>query len=143
MSTNYLDLEPLLIARLKAQVPSALDVLSAADLAWAEGRTLRTPALQVFYFGDAFDDSADRGRHMEVTQTWAVIVVIRHQQGPSAQRGQAGELISAVIAALQGWEPSKSHGRLARKNAPAPVYGESGYAYFPLYFSCRVLTSGS
>lgn len=143
MTTNHLDLEPLLIDRLKAQVPAALDVLSAADLPAVGEQALRTPALHLYYLGDAFEDRAVQGADLEVEQTWGVVVVVRHQRGPAAQRGQAGELMTSVIQALQGWEPSPRHGRLQRTNAPAPLYGDGGMLFLPLYFSSRVLTSGT
>ena len=144
MSTpHHLDLEPLLIARLKAKVPTALDVLSAVDLAAVEDQALRTPALHIYYLGDAFDGRAVQGVDLEVEQTWGVVVVVRHQRGPAAQRSQAGELMTAVIGALQGWEPSPNHGRFQRVPAPAPLYGDGGMLFLPLYFSSRVLTSGT
>lgn len=143
MTTNHLDLEPLLIDRLKAQVPAALDVLSAADLPAVGEQALRTPALHLYYLGDAFEDRAVQGADLEVEQTWGVVLVVRHLRGPAAQRDQAGEMMTSVIQALQGWEPSPRHGRLQRTNAPAPLYGDGGTLFLPLYFTCRVLTSGA
>lgn len=143
MTTNHLDLEPLLLARIQAKVPEALDVLSAADLPAVGEQALRTPAVHVYYLGDSFDSSAVRGVDLEVEQTWGVVIVVRHLRGAAAQRDQAGEMMTDVIGALQGWEPSPRHGRLQRATAPAPLYGEHGILFLPIYFTCRVLTTGA
>lgn len=140
---NHLSLEPLMIARLRERVPAALDVLAAADMAAVEEKKMRFPALHVYYMGDKLDDRAGDGQFAEVEQTWGVVVAVRHLSGALAQRNAAGDLISAVLSALQGWLPGEDYSRMTRINAPAPLYRTGGYVFVPLYFTCRVLTMGA
>lgn len=140
---DYFGIEPLLMARLRERVPGARAILSAADLAGVQEQQQADPALHVFYMGDRFGDSARGGACVEIQQTWAVVVVVRELRAAAVTRASAGELVGAVIAAVQGWQAGPDYGPLRRIEAPQPIYRPGGWCYFPLYFLARVLSEGS
>ncbi|WP_295451906.1 hypothetical protein [uncultured Thiodictyon sp.] len=146
---NYLELEPLILARLeplKADWPT-LRIDAARDVAGVLAKDQRLPALCVLYGGDASVESTDgKDQLVGAVQRWGVVVSHRDLREPEAGRVSVGELAAAVIAQLQGWLPRGPEGglgRLRRQPAPAPIYSKEGAVYLPLTFTCRVLSRGA
>lgn len=151
MITNYLSAEALIKQRLIAEVPAVNErnVLSARDLEGIQESAQPVPALHVLYFDDEVPggdgDKAIHGRHQRIQQLWTVMVVVRNVRDATGQavRQEAGELILAVLKALQGWTPSPDHGPLQRRKAPFRTTYRNGFAYFPFLFSTQVLIQGN
>jgi hypothetical protein len=147
MITNYLAAESLIIARLKAQVPTFRAVYGAADLAGVEERAQVTPAAHVIYDGDAVPggevNRAGAGAAQVVAQHWLVVVAVRNvrdTQGGQYTREEAGPLVSQTITALSGWKPSTDFRPLRRTSAPKPAF-TNGFGYFPLMFEALLITA--
>lgn len=144
---NYLSAEPLLIARLREKVSDVKGVLSAADLAGVAESAQQTPALHVVFGGYRPTRSVDgsRGAIQETEQTWWVVAAVKNLRSPQTgenAREQAGPILSAVLAALQGWQPTAKHTPLELAAGPRPGFSK-GYGYFPLAFVTRVVTRGA
>lgn len=146
MLTDYLAAEPLIVARLQAQVAGvpAAHVLTAADLAGVEARAQITPSLHVLYDGDEPAGEAgqsETGDTQIVQQRWLVVVAVRSARdtrGGSGARALAGPLMVAVIQALAGWRPSADHGPMIRASAPRPLF-DPGFAYYPQLYRCPIV----
>ncbi len=147
MLADYLAAEPLIVARLRAQVAGVPDanVLTAADLAGVEARAQHTPALHLIYDGDeplGEPGQSETGDTQITWQRWLLVVAVRSARdttGGSGARAVAGPLLVATIQALAGWRPSADHSPLVRAGAPRPVF-DAGFAYYPqLYRTAIVL----
>ncbi|HET7300110.1 MAG TPA: hypothetical protein VFJ01_05600, partial [Oleiagrimonas sp.] len=126
----WLDFEPQLTDRLKAQLDASITVLAARDLAGVKEMMQITPAVQVYGGEYTPMESAHTGRVTVVDQLWTVVVVVRNaidQKAATAARGDAGPICDAVLAALLGWphtDPADRRLRLTR--APAPLWSPGG-----------------
>lgn len=138
---DFLGLEPLIIARLKASVPAARAVLAAEDLADVQERSQVAPALHVIYGGYRVTEASENGRTAATEQTWIVVVVVKGagQRGDAAAalRASAAALVTPVLSALMGWRPAERMRPMKLANGPRPVFS-SGFAYFPLTFTATV-----
>lgn len=146
--TNYLSAEAFIIARLREKAPEAVKaVLSAADLAGVAESKQVTPALHVLFHGYRPTRAVEgsRGAIQETEQTWVVVTAVRNLRTPKTgehAREEAGPILSAVLAALQGWQPSPKHTPLELAGGPRAGF-TGGYGYFPLAFTTRVVTRGA
>jgi hypothetical protein len=98
----------------------------------------------VIYDGDRLGDSAGRGQAQNVQQRWLVVLAARNAtqgDGGAALQGEAGILLSKLLAALQGWAPSAEHRPLRRVAAPRPGYSPA-FAFYPLAFECQITLIG-
>ncbi|MEQ8511227.1 MAG: hypothetical protein RJP96_02765 [Algiphilus sp.] len=151
MSTDFLGLEPLIVARLKEVAPEGVQVLTVNDLDGVREQSQHTPSYQIHYQQTTPADAADRApdvvTRQAVTQTWAVVVVTRNaksQRSGSDARAQASELLGTAIESLLGWlPPGNQFRRLRLAVAPRPQYGAGGVVYFPLLFTTRMELSGA
>lgn len=138
---DFLGLEPLILARLKATVPAARSVLAAEDLADVEARSQTAPALHVIYGGYRVIEASENGRTASTEQTWIVVAVVKgasqRGDGPAALRASAAELVGPALTALMGWRPIDRMRPLKLANGPRPVFS-GGFAYFPLTFAAQV-----
>ena len=146
MLSNYLAISPLIIARIRAEVPAIVDVLPAQDLATLTESTLRTPSAFVIYDGDNLGDTAGRGQAQGVKQRWLIVLAIRNARqndGGAGLAADAGPLISDLLTALQGWQPDSTDYRpLTRVAAPRPGYSPA-FAFYPLAFETQIITTGA
>lgn len=148
VAENWLALEPLLVARLKAEVPELRAVYLAADIAaldvQQDPRDAATPAAHVMYLGDQVGAgsaaSAGSGEVQMVDQVWCVALVVRNARGAEAVRADMGPLLSRVIKSLAGWAPDLPGMRPLKRSSArtAPRFDGKGKAIFPLFFSARV-----
>lgn len=127
---HFLDLEPLLIARLQEQLPDGVEVQPEADVA-AGGKSGGTkPRVQVIYDGY----QAGTGPMIEISQRWLTVIVVRNVAQVSsgqAARKQAGPLASTVIEALHRWRPPGYTLMTLTSSPYAPGY-EGGRIHLPL-----------
>lgn len=132
---DYLALEPLLIARLRAEVTGVKAVQGAADLASVSAKQQVTPAVYVIYLGDNVGPNA--GAAHVVSQTWAVVPTVYYADANGTGEGArrlAGPLIGQCIAALAGWTPRIDIKPLARVQSSTPAEYADNFGYFPLLF---------
>ena len=146
MIDNYLKIEGLLKEKLRDCVSDAKAVYSVSDLAAIQEKAQVTPALHVLYSGDqlpgADGNQTGTGRGQMVFQRWMVVIAVRNVrdvQGGEGVRESAGALISSVIKAVQGWNPSCEFRNFKRVSAPTPVFN-AGFGYFPLAFEIQLVT---
>lgn len=146
--SNYLALEPLIIARLQSQVTGLRAVLSADDLADLATGVQTTPAAYVLYDGDDVPATpamrAGDGARQLITQRWLVVLAVRNARGGADAREDAGPLLSQCLTALAGHHlqptpPAHIFRPLKRAQAPRPGYAD-GFGYFPLLFTTEVMT---
>lgn len=146
MAADYLALGPLIAERLRERVQELQMVVTLQDAADLEERMrARRAAAFVVYDGDRLADAAGRGQAHPVWQRWLVVLAVRnaraHDTGDGL-RDEAGPLISALLAALQGWQPDDDAYRpLARVAATAPGYSPA-FAFYPLAFECQITMLG-
>jgi hypothetical protein len=134
---NHLALEPVLIARLLAQVTTLSEVGGAGefDRMLTDGEP--TPSAYVLYAGDQAGGYA--GKYV---QHWQVVLVAKPGLAEAGDSiSAAGALLSKINAALfnTGWNPADN----ARK--PERLYGDGepaiyagGLVYFTLSFSVEL-----
>lgn len=146
-----LELESILVDRIKEAVPKGTHVLTANDLAGVREHGQMTPAVHV-YPDATRPDSTEIIRaapgtpaQQRVTQTWAVVVVTRNasnQRSAEHARSDASELLTLMVATLLGWLPDKAFTRLFLAAAPRPFFGAGGVVYFPLLFTTSMTLHG-
>jgi hypothetical protein len=127
---DYLEVEPLIKARLKEKIPDAQILSSWGQPAIKENHDL-PPSVMVFLENDRPQESVATGRNQKIEQTWLALVVVQDAEN------EAGPLISKVIRALSGWLPKDSRFSPFKriKSSYVPDYSPNGIFYFPLSFS--------
>ncbi len=129
---SYLELEPLIVARLKEKIRDA-QILSS----WGQPVIKETAELpssvMIFLEEDRPEEAVARGRNQKIEQTWLALVVVRDAEN------EAGPLISRVIRALSGWRPEGDRFSVFQRvrSSFLPDYSPNGIFYFPLSFSTR------
>jgi hypothetical protein len=146
---DYLALEEPLIERVRACCAAELGlraVQGVADLEGVIAAGQRLPAVYVLYAGERVPagEQSHRGGVAHVDQRWYVVLALRNvrdTQHGSAWRRDAGPMLAALNAALQGWRAAPEFQPLQKTSAPAPMY-TAGYGYFPLAYTARIKTTG-
>lgn len=139
--SGFLGVEPLIVARLTASVPvPGLKVLSAPDLDGIQAASQPVPAVHVVFGGFARLEA--EASLTEVIETWYTVAVVRNAR--AAHRGadtrvDAGDILDAVFAALNGWQP-EGYRPLQPATPPAGGY-DAGFGYFPLAWRVRRLAA--
>ncbi len=130
-----LDMEPLLLAQLKAAVATlrpAVHVLAADDMAEIVEEKQLVPAIYVLFDGLTPQEAV--GPDARVACHWLTVVAVRNQLAKGKGTGgrtEANALLQATYSALAGWKPSTQSKPL--ELAPAPRGGHSnGFFYLPL-----------
>lgn len=135
----FLGVEPQLVARLVAGVNVAgLKVLSAPELDGIVAASQPVPAVHVV-FGGFERLEAERGL-IEAVETWLTVIVVRNVRAANRgadTRADAGAIMDAAFAALNGWHP-EGYRPLLPATPPAGGY-EAGFGYFPLAWRVRRL----
>jgi hypothetical protein len=144
MLADYLSASNLIIDRIRAAVPGVVSVLPARDLANVVESTLQSPSVFVVYDGDRLSDTGGRGQAQVIQQRWLVVLAVRNARqadGGAGLAADAGPLITDLLQALQGWQPSPDFRPLIRVASPKPGYSPA-FAYYPLAFECQIFTLG-
>ncbi|HCR1272147.1 TPA: hypothetical protein ONA17_004829 [Pseudomonas aeruginosa] len=141
---DYLFLEPLLIERIRSEVPGLAIVSGVPDLAALSEQDQPAPSVYVVYLGDEIGTGADHqgGRRaiQAIGQQWAVVLVVHYADSSNSGEGarrEAGPLLGRLVKTLTGWAPAIDVAPLARSARQSPVTYASGYFYFPLVFTAR------
>lgn len=141
---NYLAAEPLIIARLKEQVPEFVHVGDWSEYSTLEEGAIATPAAFVMYGGDRLHDAGGKGAVQRIDQMWGVVVVVRNvaqRRAGTAIREEAGPLMMKTVNALMGWKPAPQFRELERMPAPRPEYAKL-VGFFPLQFAAALILKG-
>ena len=127
---DYLEVEPLLVARLKEKIPDAQILSSWGQPVIKESHNL-PPSVMVFLENDGPKENVAAGRNQKIEQTWLALVVVQDAEN------EAGPLISKVLRTLSGWVPEGNRcGPFKRvRSSYMPDYSPNGIFYFPLSFS--------
>lgn len=142
---NFLALEPLIIARLKAALPPHVHVLAAAELADMQWAHQPTPAVHVMYGGYSVERN-DVPAFVVITQTWLTVIVtrnLRDMAGGHDARQDAGALAAPVFDALHQWRAAGEDGKpagaapLKLVNAPRADF-DDGHFYLPLAWQTTI-----
>lgn len=146
MIADHLALGALLVARIRDRVADLPLVEQLHDVDAIEERlNARRAGAIVVYDGDRLGETAGRGAAQIVHQRWLVVLAVRNARGADTGEGaraQAGPLITALLTALQGWQPGADHRPLVRVAAPAPGYSPA-FAYYPLAFEAPISVIGA
>lgn len=139
---NLFDIEPLIIARIKAAVPELRTVDSVSLLASAGDIAQLLPAAFVQPMeGQA---TASIAANAMERQSWLITVCVsnfREAIGAATTASKAGEHVQKIIAALNGWAPH-GVGKLMQYEGRSAPYYEPGYGEFPLQFGFDVYVHG-
>lgn len=141
---NLLDAEPLILARLAAQV-SGVRVASAATIAGVVELAGLLPAVFVQPGGAEVVSVAGNGIAQAQEEIWLVVAVTPLLPDTTDLLGNyqaMGELLGKIVAALAGWQPSSAYRPLRYAGREDPVI-EAGQAEFPLRFTVRRIFSGT
>lgn len=143
LANNYLCAEPALIERLRVEVPELAFVDGSRSVNEVVNRAVPTPAALVLFGGDTIKESADWGATQVVHQRWVIELVVKDDWAVESGQGErlaAGLLISKVLKALAGWNPTDEHREMYRAQAAAPVNPGSGEGYYQLAFMTEIIT---
>jgi len=139
MLANYLFLQPLIEARLKAEVAGGMPVEGIEELAQAGKEDQRPFVIFVYWAGDRFDETeagrAGRGTSQMMRQRWFVILYARNaaQANRDARNASVGALLTQLHKALAGWQPEGCARTFTRCNGLVPDYTRASGLY-PLAF---------
>lgn len=131
---DFLALEPLIVARLRAALPAHVHVLAARDLAGLTEGTQPTPAVHVLYRGYR-PGRATAAMWEELDQIWLTVVAVRNASTlgtAEALRADAGPLMGAVIGALGAWVPELPGCKSLHLDAAPEAGFRAGFGYFPI-----------
>lgn len=141
---DYLFLEPLLVERIRAEVPGLAAVSGLPDLSTLDDQSQVSPSVYVIYLGDQVGTGAQAQGGARAIQTvaqhWAAVLTVYYadaQGDGEGARRLAGPLLGRLLKALTGWKPSADVDALARSSQVAQVSYRNGYFYFPLVFTAR------
>jgi hypothetical protein len=135
---NPLDAEPLILARLSAQI-TGVKIASAASIAGTLDITAILPAMFLQPGAAAIVSGTGDGRGTLEEQTWYLIVAVAAIPDPetlSANYQAAGDLIGKAIEALAGWSPSPNF-RPMRYAGRDDTEMSLGWVEFPIRFTVR------
>ena len=129
---DYLEIEPLIVARLKEQIRDAQILSSWGQPVIKETHDLPS-SVMVFLEDDRPGDTVARGKNQKIEQTWLALVVVRDAEN------EAGPLISQVLRAIAGWQPEGGRFSVFQRvrSSFLPDYSPNGIFYFPLSFSTK------
>lgn len=132
---DYLELEGMIIQRIKDQAPAFKRVVGMADVESLLRRQVQdTPACFVVYDGDGSPSDHT------VEQQYLVVPAARNVAdtvGGADARSEAGPLMSAVLQALRHWRPGKCYREPVFRGARQPQF-VGGYVTIPMAFSVQV-----
>ena len=133
MIGDFLALGPLIKARLREQLPPAVFVLDAQDLAGVIESQQPSQAVHVLYGG--YTPRQANAAWEDVEQTWHTIIAVRNVAGlPGVAPGNldAGPLMMLTVAALRPWVPPLDGAGTLHLAPPLRPAFKAGFSYYPL-----------
>lgn len=142
MVDDYLMAEDLIVNRLKAAVPLMGSYLNGDQLENLKDTQFTSPALSVIYSGENLVPAGATATQ-RADQIWTIVVVVQNINDLTGKkaRTKAGPIMTQVIKALKGWQPSPHLGKMARAPAPGTIYTPDA-ALFPLSFTTAITSDG-
>jgi phage gp37-like protein len=144
MASNFLALEPELVARLKERLVGQIapvHVLTSSELTDVIEEKQLTPAVHVMYQGYRPTEKRSDGTVTRVQQVWLVVVATRNTRNLTSggdARQEAGALAALVSSALMGFQPASASKPLMLAAAPSAAYS-GGHQYLPLAFEAEIV----
>lgn len=146
--SNFLACYPAILQRLE-QVDGVKKVLEAQDLASISTGRKQVPLDGVVYvvfdgFSPKNHNNAKREQMLDIGFS---VILTKSNISPRPQTDGIGETLTAIMQALQGFQPQDEHGNdltlspLMQTQALAIRY-EDGFAYFPMRFSTEIAILG-
>lgn len=141
---NYFAMEPVIVARLKSEIPELEEVYTPFSVDDMLQLTNVSPSVSIIYVGDRVGDSAGAGKASQVYQQWLMVLSINDATAQLEQtnsiRASAAPLIFKLLKAFQGYRPGiVPYGAFKRANAGVEVGSDgAGNAYFPFLFEIEV-----
>jgi len=142
---NLLDAEPLIVARLKAQLPEVKTIASAATIAGVVDIANLLDGVFVQPGPADVVSSAGNGIAQAEEEIWLVVAVTPLLPDTDTLAGDyqaMGALLGKIAEALAGWQPSSAYRPMRYLGREDPLV-EAGQAEFPLRFSVRRIFSGT
>lgn len=140
---NYFAVEPLLIARITAQLGDDLQkVGGVAEFEATLENDSPYPSAFVLYDGESIEQKGPTGRILRSKQRWQVALLTRPAiavNTGNASLIESGTLLSRLVDALTGWVPAAGFQALMRTqaNGQSVIYA-NGLAMFTLDFEIGV-----
>lgn len=141
LTTNWLGLEPLLLARLQSEVTAIAELGGPAAfsrflLSGDDEYAPEYPAVFVLYAGDeAMDGRANSPSGALLTQRWDVVICTKADMdgGETGEMAIPGGILSAVTESLKGWTPDGAAKPIERAfDEDNDVTHADGISYFVL-----------
>ena len=128
---DYLEIEPLIVARLNDQIIGDVGILSTWGMSRLQEHFDTPPAVLILLEDDQPGEVNLSGTAQKIEQVWTCVVVVKDAEN------EAGPLISKVIQAMSGWQPAGTTFSPFRrvKSKLNHDYSPSSTFYFPLAFS--------
>jgi len=144
VTDDYLFCGPLIIARIKEQVPELKEVLGVKELSSVEDDKPICPAAYVAFGGDApgtvpLGTGGTLRQVQAVTQFWAILLAVQLADGRGLGEDVnevAGPWLARIMRALRGWNPAPGVTTPLARAAAAlqPLFGDDGYAFYPVVY---------
>jgi hypothetical protein len=144
--SNIFAAEPLIIARIAANVSGLEEVGSVSKLAGYRPDQIPLRSVYVMPGPSEVQGDPDDGASQVVYPTWRVVVCVEHIEDTVTDDSdtttrEAGEILYQVIRSLVGWRPAPGLLPMAYRGLEEPHY-EPGYAEFPALFSTGLVITG-
>lgn len=138
---NFFILDELILKRLKEHVKGVARIFSALNLQDVVAQSQAVPLVATVYDGYVLKDS--NPGTAQVIQRWTVVVgvkVLDYTEPAMSARVASGEIVTAVLKALQGYGPSEYPNvkRLSLAQGQG-AYLENGLLLVPLVFESSVV----
>lgn len=138
---DFLCLEPLLIAHLRAQVPELVEVGSVSKIDQIEDARLAMPAVAVnLWRGEVHDEGEmlsdeEPQPPQRITQYWALVVVTDEPNDNTGQEGRTvlGPIATKVLRAARSFKAPAGMSKLGLTGSIIPSY-KQGVTSIPLVF---------
>lgn len=150
--TDFLALEPLVLARIASQVlvdGNPIDAISRRNAPGANQTGGRTPRIELSYDGYSIvNDESDDSAVIVQTFTAAVCVENVRDAARAGARADAGPMLLSLLRALLGWQPPAVNGErvFAKLKLASPSFRPTyldNLSYFPLTFTTRLVVTGA
>ena len=135
--SNFLAVYPPLLARIKGVrgVKAVKELGEFAEVLGGKAAPL-DGAVYVVFIGNQPTSRAGGGRFQTEKLTFTLIYCTTYLSGNASKIMQAGEVLTALSAALDGWLPEAQYADspLVREPSPAIKY-HKGFVFYPMSFS--------
>lgn len=142
--SDYLALEPLLLAQLKKILPEGWGAGYLFDLTDVRERQARAPAVFVGFAGDGVESSAGDGSTNRVFQEfWVIVAATTARQTEAARdlRAKVGKILARLLNSadgLAGWTPERKTWQPLEYRPGNTARYTAGYVEYPTLWRTRL-----